>query len=231
MMFNARNDTAESRVSINQDLESKDVSKFLSRMKDHRLQNLFESATWTLTHDYSEFKRVEEVLKYVHSFFEALSDYEKGSASLLSRLGGFKGFKDKLAEWLNDDDQAIRAYAAVMLGISGDHAYASQLANLLKPRRDKRVDGLQYERGRAAIAIGLVGGKEYAPRLAALLKSLNDYDRAGAAYGLGFLGAKDQANAIAKLLDDQDEGVREAAKESLEMLGASDLIRDKEKKQ
>jgi hypothetical protein len=218
------------RVSINQELESKDISRFLTRLKDLRLQNLLESATWTLTHDYSEIKRVDEVLEYVQSFFEALSEYEKGSASLLSRLGGFKGFKDKFAQWLNDDNQAIRAFAAVMLGISGDHAYASKLADLLKPRSYTRDGVIQYDRGRAAMALGLVGATEYAPRLAALLNSLHEYDRAGAAYGLGLLGAKDQANAIAKLLDDQYEGVREAAKESLEMLGASDLIKDKKTK-
>jgi hypothetical protein len=118
---------------------------------------------------------MDEVLKHFQKFFEALVEYEKGSASLLSRLGGFKGFKDKLALWLNDDDQAIRAYAAVMLGISGDQAYASQPADLVKPGRRKRDDRPQYDRGRAAMALGLVGAIEYAPRLADLLKSLNEY--------------------------------------------------------
>jgi hypothetical protein len=207
--------------------QSKDIDEFLKRLKDEKLKNLLDGALWTVTHDYSEYKHMEEVLKTVQSYFEAIGNYEKGNRSSLDQLGGIKAFKDKLAGWLNDEDQAIRAFAAVLLGISGDKAYAPQLANLLKERKSKDDDLIYYDRGRAAMALGLVGAKEYIPNFVSLLNSSNEYDRSGAAYGLGFLGAKDQAEAVAKLLDDKDEGVREAAKESLEMMGATGLIKDK----
>jgi hypothetical protein len=207
--------------------QSQDVDEFLRRLKDEKLKNLLDGALWTVTHDYSEYKHMEEVLKTVQSYFEAIGKYEKGDRSSLDQLGGIKAFKDKLAGWLNDDDQAIRAFAAVLLGVSGDKAYAPQLANLLKERKYQDDDLLYYDRGRTAMALGLVGANEYTSNLVNLLNSSNEYDRSGAAYGLGFLGAKDQAKAVAKLLNDKDEGVREAAKESLEMMGAADLIKDK----
>jgi HEAT repeat protein len=212
-------------LSICQDPLAKEVSEYLARYKEQRIQNLVEGATWTLIHDYSEHKHMEEVLKQVQNFFEALAAYEKGDSSALSQFGGVKGFKEKLAHWLDDDDQAIRAYSVVMLGIFGDHEYADELAGLLKPRKYKSNDLIHYDRGRAAMALGLVGAKEYTAKLANLLKSSNQYDRSGAAYGLAFLGAKDQARAIAKLIDDGNEGVREASRESLEMLGATGLIK------
>jgi HEAT repeat protein len=206
--------------------QPQDVDELLRRLKDERLKNLLDGAFWTVSHDYAEFKHMEEVLKSVQTYFEAIGKYEQGDRSSLDQLGGVKAFKDKLAGWLNDDDQAIRAFAAVMLGISGDKSYTPQLAILLKERESDN-DHPRYDRGRAAMALGLVGAQEYTSELVNLLNSSNEYDRVGAAYGLGWLGAKDQAKAVAKLLHDKDEGVREAAKESLEMMGATGLIKDK----
>ena len=206
------------RVGNFQESQSQDVDDFLSRWKDQRHTNLLANATWALTHNYSDSKRVDEVLESVKSYFEAFEKYERGDRSSLAQMGGVKAFKDKLAGWLNDDDQAVRAFAAVMLGISGDKSYAPQLANLLKGRKYKDSDRLHYDRGRAAMALGLVDAKEYIPTLVALLNSSNEFDRSGAAYGLGFLKARDQAQAVAKLLNDKDERVCTAAKESLEMM-------------
>ena len=210
-----------------QPIEMKDAADFLNRLKQQRHLNLLQSATWTLIHDYRDSKQMDEVLKFVQSFMEALDAYEKGNPAGLSKFGGLKRFKDQMAVWLDHNDQAIRAYAATMLGISGDRAYARQLANLLKRRKYVRDDLIQYDRGRAAMALGLVGAKEYTSSLARLLSSKESYDRAGAAYGLGFLAARAHAHAIAKLQDDKDESVREAAKEALEMMGARYLIKKK----
>ncbi|HKY54066.1 MAG TPA: HEAT repeat domain-containing protein [Anaerolineales bacterium] len=212
-------------MPVTQEVEMKDAAGFLLRLRQERLRNLFEGATWTLTHNYSDFRHMQEVMNYVQSFFEALDAYEKGNPAALSKLGGLRSFKDQLAKWLVDNDQSIRAYAAVMLGICGDRAYSRQLGNLLENKKYGEKDLLHYDRGRAAVALGLVGATEYTSRLVGLLRSKNEYDRAGAAYGLGFLTAKAYAVAIAKLLDDEDESVREAAKESLEMIGAKDLLK------
>ncbi len=210
-------------------VEMKDAAHLLTRLKQQRLRNLFQGATWTVTHDYRDFKHMEEVLKYVQSFMEALIAYEKGNSASLSKLGGLRAFKEQMAAWLNDDDQAIRAYAAVILGVCGDRAYAKQLGDLMKSRPSGRDELIQYDRGRAAMALGLVGAKEYTSELVNLLRSTNEYDRAGAAYGLGFLTARTQAPAIAKLLNDKAENVREAAKESLQMMGAGNLKNGKPK--
>ena len=210
---------------VMQTVETKEVADFVNRLRQERLINLLQSATWTLTHDYRDFKRVEEVMDYVQKFLLALDANEKGNPAALSQFGGLKSFKDQLAKWLLDSDQSIRAYSAVMLGICGDRAYAKHLANLLKPTKSNRDELIDYDRGRAAMALGLVGAKEYTNTLVRLLRSKNQYDRVGAAYGLGFLNAKAHAPAIAKLLNDRDESVREVAEDSLEMMGAGHLLK------
>lgn len=221
---------ASEPAAVIQQVETKDAADFLTRLKQERLRNLYQSATWTLIHDYRDSKHMKEVLTYVQSFMEALVAHEQGNSASLLKLGGLKKFKDQMAAWLNDNDQAIRAYAATILGICGDRAYAKQLANLLKPRPSGRDELIQYDRGRAATALGLVGAQEYTSRLVNLLRSKNEYERAGAAYGLGLLTARTHAPAIAKLLNDKDENVREAAKDSLEMMGAGDLKNVKPRK-
>src|SRR6185295_14402623 len=106
---------------------------------------------WTLIHDYRDLKSVEEVLKYVQSFMEALDTHQKGNSTPLKTFGGLKRFKDQMALWLNHDEQAVRAYAAVMLGVCGDRAYANQLGDLLKSRKYDDKDLIEYDRGRAAM--------------------------------------------------------------------------------
>lgn len=214
-----------------QAVEMKDAADFLNRLKQERHINLVQGATWTLIHDYRDYKRVEEVMSFVQKFLQALDEYAKGNAAPLSQLGGLKPFKDQLAELLTDNEQCVRAYAAVMLGICGDRAYTKQLANVLKPRKLRQDELIEYDRGRAAMALGMVGATEYTNTLVRLLRSKNEYDRVGAAYGLGFLKAKAHAPAIAKLLDDEDEAVREVAKESLEMMGAEELLKRRTVKQ
>ena len=197
--------------------EQYQVAQFSQRLKNKRLRNILDGAFWTFAHDYAEYKHMDETMKTIGDFLEAIAKYENGDRAPLEQLGGIKAFKEKLAYWLNDDDQAIRAFAATLMGVIGDKAYAPQLANLLKDKK-YAAEHLGYERGRAAMSLGLVGAKEYAPSLVSLLVSSNPYDRSGAAYGLGFLGEKGQARAVAKLLHDRNEAVREAARESLKMM-------------
>lgn len=205
--------------------ETQDTKEFIKRWRDKRFKNILDSALWTLIHDYSDLKHVEKVLDTVQRFFTALERYEKGDHSALNRIGGIKTFKSKSVEWLNDKEQAVRTFAAAMLGVFGDRTYAPQLADLITRKRNEDEE-MVYDRGRAALALGLMGAREYIPNLVSLLSSTNENDRAGAAYGLGWLSARDQAKDVAKLLHDEDEDVRDAAKESLKMMGATELLRD-----
>src|SRR5215475_14246846 len=187
--------------------QSQQTDEFIKRLKDERALGLMESATWTLIHDYSNKSRIDEVLDTMKSYFEAIEKYERGDRSSLEQMGGVKAFKDKMAALLAEDDQAVRSFAAIMLGVSGDRRYAPQIAKLLKEINQEDKFG-RYDRGRAAIALGLLVAKEYTSDLAVLLRSDNHYDRSGAAQGIGLMGAKDQAKAVALLLDDDNEDVR-----------------------
>lgn len=202
------------------------TDEFIKRLFDEKFGDILGGIMWTLIHDYKDRKHLEKVLNTMQGYFEALEKYEQGDASSLRQRGGIKGFKDQLAAWLADDDQAIRAYAATMLGVSGDIAYAPQVAKLLT-RKKYDPDDLIYDRGRAATALGMLQAKEYVKDLIALLSSKNDYDRAGAAMGLGWMGSKDHAKAVARLLTDEEETVREAAKQALKMMGAGEPLKEK----
>jgi len=215
-----------SRGSLQQSQTTRETNEFIKRLKDEKFRSIYGGSAWTLTHDYKDYKHMDDVLGTLQRYMEALAKYEQGDDSSLKQLGGIKQLKDQLAVWLEDNDQAIRAFAATMLGVSGDQAYSPLLARLLV-RNEQNADDIIYDRGRAALALGLLQAKEYGKDLVTMLSSTNEYDRAGAVQGLGWMGDKENAKAVAPLLKDKDELVREAAKQSLEMMGASDLIKDK----
>lgn len=214
----AQNKVRESAKPAAQVENSKKAPDFAGRMQNPLFANQVAGAMWTLTHDYSDYQRSKEVMKTLLDYFQAFDKSKKGDSKDFDRLGGEKAFKDQLAKWLTEEDQSIRAFAAVMLGVSGDKSYAPQLANLLQDGKYKESDLNIYDRGRAAIALGMLEAKEYTQNLVDLLKSKNEFDRTGAVIGLGFLKAKDQSGAVRQLLKDKDKNVRQAAKESLEIM-------------
>jgi HEAT repeat protein len=211
---------------LQQPQTTRETDEFIKRLKDEKFRDIHGGSVWTLTHDYEDHTHMEEALDTLQRYMEALAKYERGDGSSLKRLGGGKQLKDQLAKWLEDNDQAIRAFAATMLGISGDQSYSPPLAKLLV-RKEQNAGDIIYDRGRAALALGLLQAKEYGKDLVTMLSSTNEYDRLGAAQGLGWMGDKENAKAVAQLLKDKDERVREAARQSLEMMGARDLIKDK----
>ena len=190
------------------------AAEFRARWTDERNGKLVMGALWVASHyEHADEKRVEEVLGPVHLYVEAVG---RGDGAALEQES-IKAFKERVSGLLRDEDQSLRALAAVLLGVCGDKSYASRIAVLLEPRADLDVVP-PFDRGRAAIALGLVGAKEYTVELVKLLKSPNSFDRSGAAIGLGALRATEHERAIAELLNDADDSVREAAKESLAMM-------------
>jgi hypothetical protein len=201
------------------------ADEFIKRMAGPGAMNLQQSALRTLSTDYSDFDKVDAVMKQGSAFLGALGRYEKGDPTSLEEYGGVTAFKEKCAGWLKDDEQSIRAYAAVMLGIGGDPAFAARLSEVLNPRQYQKRDSVQYDRGRAAIALGMIGAVEYKAQLAKMLTSGEYNDRQGGALGLGFLKAKEYASDVAKLQDDKEPNVRNDARAALRLMGADELIR------
>jgi HEAT repeat protein len=215
--------TLQTRTSSD---DAQKTDEFIRRLKDEKLADILTGSLWTLTHDYNDYKHMEEVLLASQRNLEALEKYERGDSSSLKQLGGVKQFKGQLAIWLDDRDQAVRAFAATLLGVSGDKAYAPQLAKLLV-RRKGDSDWQIYDRGSAARALGLFQAKEFGKDLVNMLSSSNKNDRLGALHGLAWMGDKEHAQAVAKLQDHDNEGIRETARQALIMLGASELLKGK----
>ncbi len=186
--------------------EPNEIEFFVARFKQLEHLNVLQGAMWTVTHDYADFKKMSEKLKTFQTVFEAVGQYESGDPKPLAQVGGVKAFKETLSVWLRDDDQAIRSFAAVLIGISGDKAFAPQLATLIKEREGGDDEMMVYDRGRAAFAIGLLGAAEYTPLLVAQLESKNQYDRSGAMSALARFNATEYAPRIAKLLNRQELG-------------------------
>jgi HEAT repeat protein len=188
------------------DTQPNETEFFIARFKQPEHLNVLQGAMWTVTHDYADFKKMSEKLKTFQTFFEAVGKYESGDPEPLAQVGGVKAFKETLSLWLRDDDQAIRSFAAVLIGISGDKAFAPQLATLIKERKGGDDEMMVYEKGRAAFAIGLLGAAEYTPLLVAQLESKNQYDRSGAMSALARFNATEHAPRIAKLLNREGLG-------------------------
>jgi HEAT repeat protein len=209
--------------------QSDDVQQtrdFIKRLHDERFKDISAGVLWTLIHDYQDYEHICDVLNTTQSYMKALDKYEQDGGSSLKKLGGIRQFKDQLANWLNDDEQCVRAFAAAMLGISGDRTYEQPLANLAMKRDDP--DDIIYDRGQAARALGMLHAREYGDELERMLTSTNVYDRLGAVQGLGWLGDHAYEKAMAQLLNDKEESVREAAKLALEMLRGQGPIEKKD---
>jgi HEAT repeat protein len=181
--------------------DAAEVNELAKRFQKPENVNVFQGAVWTVTHDYAEHKHMDEVMKSVFAYLEALAKFQSGESEPLAKLGGVSGFKRKLTDLLNDGDQAIRSFAAVMIGITGDKALVPSLAKLLdKQTAAGERYSMVYDRGRAALALGMIGAVEYKPRIAELLKSENQYDRSGAIAALESFGATEYAKEIADQL-------------------------------
>ena len=166
------------------------------------------SNLWSLTHNYESKTEVDEVLKYFEKFLAAL---ESRNEAKFREIGGVKVFKEKFSGFLKSDDDAVKGFAATMLGITGDAGYAPAIAALMEERdkssSESNISPTVVYRGRAAMALGILGAKEYTAKIALLLKSRNNYDRTGAISALNYLDAKEYTKEIVALLVNKDFAV------------------------
>lgn len=192
----------ENTAQIN--LDEKQLENLKQRFSV-KYAGVLASSMWTLTHDYKSKSEVDNVMNFLQKFFVALQSNDKAR---LQEIGGVKGFKDKFSEFLKFEDDAVKGFAAIVLGIAGDSAYASPIAVFLDERDKSFTEQFVYPavvyRGQAATALGIMGAKEYTPKIALLLKSQNDYDRSGAISALSYLGAKEYSKEVASLLTNKD---------------------------
>lgn len=160
---------------------------------------------WSLNHNYRSETESDDILKYFIKFFTAVESKDEAK---IREMGGVKAFKEKIAEFLKSDDDAVKGFAATILSITGDTAYVPVLATLIEEKDESFTDPSTSSevtyRGRAAMGLGILGAKEYTAKIALLLKSRNNYDRTGAVNGLSHLGAKEYAKDVVALLANKD---------------------------
>jgi HEAT repeat protein len=211
--------------------ESQELERLNRRLAEN--QKYLSGTMWTLTHAYEDKKAVDELMQLLLGFFTAV---EKKDEDALKKIGGVKGFKQKLAAFLDHKDGTVSGSAAMFLGILGDERDAATIAALLKeaPRaklksEDERSPSIA--RGRAAIALGILKAREHIPELMKLMRSDNAYDRAGAVSALALMNAGSEVKQIAALLeaenisDDVRSGmVRISAIDALVTFGAKEYV-------
>ncbi|MET0647272.1 MAG: hypothetical protein ABW208_11670 [Pyrinomonadaceae bacterium] len=175
------------------------------RFNEPRAVNLLTGGMWTVTHAYESKQEVDEVLKPLLVLFNS---FEKQDPALLDGVGGVRGFKERMAAFLNSHDDTVAGFAATMLGITGDKRYVPSIALLLEKKDPPEEDGKFHHavtsRARAAAALSRLGAREYVPRFVRMLRSSNRYDRSGAAIALGELRAKEHAKDVAALLFNEE---------------------------
>jgi HEAT repeat protein len=153
---------------------------------------------WSLTHTYRSKEELDEVMKSLQAFLSAINAKESD---------GVKTGKESFAKYLSSKDDTIKGFAALVLGITGDTAYAPSIARMLDVEDESLANEFAYPpvtfRGQAAIALSIIGTREYTPKIVKMLKSKNQYDRRGAITALGYLGAKEYAKEVVSILTDK----------------------------
>lgn len=174
--------------------EQQEWDEVIKRFNEPRSINLQTGQMWSLTHG-GDSKKVQEILNFL-----TILDQRSGRRPGIT----VREFKNRIAAFLDSDDDQVAGFAATLLAITGDPSFAPQIAKLLDkqdpPADPERVVHDLTSRASAAYALSLLGAKEYVPRIALMLKSKNHYDRAGAANALGEFKATEYANDIAELL-------------------------------
>ncbi|MCA1564588.1 MAG: hypothetical protein LC803_02810 [Acidobacteria bacterium] len=196
-------------------------------------QKYLPATLWTLTHAYEDKQAVDELLHLLINFFKAA---EKHDEAALKKIGGVKGFKQRLIAFLDHQDGTVSGSSAMLLGIMGDERDVPAIAKMLTdaPPATLKNNGARFAsiaRGRAATALALLEAREYIPELVKLLGSDNAHDRSGAVSALAFMKAGTEAKHIAALLEteharDDDPGgnVRVAAIDALVSFGAKEYL-------
>jgi hypothetical protein len=120
-----------------------------------------------------------------------------------------KEFKNRIAAYLNSDNDDEAVFAATLLSVAGDLSFAPQIAKLL----DKHAS--------VAFALSFMQAKDYVPRVALMLKGESDYERVWALRALAQFEAKEYAKDVAELLD-KDETNRSDALLTLGIMRAKE---------
>ena len=174
--------------------ERQEWEQLIQRFNQPRTFDLLAGNMWSLTHG-GDSKKVQEIL----NLFMVLDPRSGRRPAITTRE-----FKNRIATFLDSDDDHVAGFAATLLAVTRDLSYAPLIAKLLDkpdpPADPERPVHDLTSRAAAAYALSLLGAKEYVPRVALMLKSKNDYDRAGAATALGEFKAKEYAKDIAELL-------------------------------
>ena len=170
---------------------------YLKRRFTHHWPRM-SGLTWSLIHNYESKSELDRTMKLFEEIAIALAD---NNPATIRKFKGPLGLKEKLKQLMGSKDQTISGFAAYMLAIVGDAAYAPHIAALLKNDALRTSAGRESTiRGQAAGALGILGARQYIPQLALLLDSPNHYDRRGAVPALALLKATDYADRIAALL-------------------------------
>ena len=174
--------------------ERQEWEQLIQRFNQPRTFDLLAGRMWSLTHG-GDSKKVQEIL----NLFMVLDPRSGRRPAITARE-----FKNRIAAFLESDDDHVAGFAATLLAVTGDLSFAPQIAKLLDkkdpPEEPERFVHDITSRGSAAYALSLLGAREYVPKVALMLKSKNDYDRAGAASALAEFKATEYANDIAELL-------------------------------
>ena len=132
-----------------------------------------------------------------------------GASYAMIKLG-YLGYVEILRESINDNNQTVKANAAMLLGKSGDR---DSLRLLYMALQDKNSDDkVSYQ---SAEAIAMLGDESIYPKLWAMLISAYADVRVIGIRAMGTLGTKKAEDAIITMLDDGVLEVRIAAAEQL----------------
>lgn len=189
-----RRSVIDSKVTQQSSQDRQEWDELIKRFNDPRTAGLLIRQIWGAVHGKNS-KKEEELINLL-----TLLDPKSARQPALSA----REFKNRIASFLDSDDDEAAGMAATLLGVTGDLSFAPEIAKLLD-KKDPPADANGFvqttgARATAAFALALMPAKDYVPKVALMLKSKNEYDRAGAARALGQFKATEYAKDVAELL-------------------------------
>lgn len=212
-----------SESSVQAQAAKTELERIEARFKEERNAAILSAQMWTLAHAAAEAEKNKAI-----AVFGLDEGGQLSIKTMIERAGGIEEYRKKVTLLLANNDEFVRGFAAVWLGILGQRESVADLMKLLRSNLPvQRPSSEGNDRGRAAMGLGLLGAQDHAPDLAAQLKSPNSHLRAGAALGLGYMKAVKFAPDVAETIKRRDNQIGEdqaliAALGALAEMGAKD---------
>ncbi len=155
--------------------EENEIERVESRFNEEKHKAIISEASWSLIH-------VGE--KDCNRLLETVLIHLKGDGTFsfresVNKAGGIEEYKKLTASFLKSDEEIVRGFAAILLGIIGDLNYAQAILDVINaedlPVKLGIIKGI--DKAQCFIALALMDDKKYKSKIKKYVNDDNRYIR------------------------------------------------------